>query len=208
MVQSGALRLEETKKKVLGVFSSSESMLHQGTPLALQSPEIERAIYEGAKVPVSNARMFYTAANSAAEEIQSRLVGLERGRPVAFLFVACAVTMALAIVVLVARSRRTATGKALLQDYTKKYEARRGDLTTDPASLAASEMSMVVGLWGVSLLSVGPLAPLYRAMPRESGGGGCGGGGCGGGGGGGGCGGGGCGGGGCGGGGCGGCGGG
>jgi uncharacterized protein (TIGR04222 family) len=179
--------------------------------------------------------MSYTAAGSAAEEIESRLmerglihagaiglpqmiagmimasplliggpkllVGMERGRPVAFLFVACAVTMALAIVMLVVRSRRTTQGKALLNEYTAKYEARRGDLTTDPAALGAAEMSMLVGLWGVSLLSVGPLAPLYRAMPRESGGGGCGGSGCGGGGGGG------CGGGGCGGGGCGGCGG-
>src|SRR5262245_19608295 len=133
-------------------------------------------------------------------------VGLSRGKPVALLVIACLVTFIAALLFLGAKTRLTTRGRAMLQSLQDSHASSASLKGTTSAILSPAELAMAIGLFGASMLALGPLADVHAMLPRKSGGGGCasGGGGCGAGcgGGGGGCGGGGCGGGGCGGGGC------
>jgi uncharacterized protein (TIGR04222 family) len=134
------------------------------------------------------------------------LVGVSRGKSVAFLVVLVVFTVLLALGTFARRVHRSRRGDKLLEQARSEQAALRTTAHSRPDALPASELSLAVALFGVAVLSMGPLVDLRsaaRAADSGGGGGGCGGADAGGGGG---CGGGGCGGGGCGGG-CGGCGG-
>ncbi|MBC7853131.1 MAG: TIGR04222 domain-containing membrane protein [Pirellulaceae bacterium] len=126
-------------------------------------------------------------------------VGLSRGRPVEILAFASVLTGLAALGFLLARTRLSASGRALLDSLQAKHAPPQ--LTESAAAtFAPTELAMAIGLFGAGWLAVGPLASVHAMLPRASGGGGCStsNGGCGAsGGGGGGCGGGSCGGGGC-----------
>lgn len=129
-------------------------------------------------------------------------VGLSRGRPVEILVFACVLTGLAALGFLLARTRLSASGRALLESLRAKLSPTQ--LTESAAAtFSPTELAMAIGLFGAGWLAVGPLANVHALLPRACGGGdnsysgGCGasgygggGGGCGGGGGG--CGGGGC----------------
>ena len=122
-------------------------------------------------------------------------VGLSRGRPVEILVFACVLTGLTALGFLLARSRLSTSGRALLESIRAKLSPTQ--LTESAAStFSPMELAMAIGLFGAGWLAVGPLANVHALLPRACGGGdnsysgGCGASGCGGGGGG--CGGGGC----------------
>jgi uncharacterized protein (TIGR04222 family) len=124
------------------------------------------------------------------------VVGLERHKPAGFLVAACVGTALVAMIGFgrpVLRSRR---GDRVLAELKRKHAALEATAQRRPAGLSDADMILAVGLFGVGILTVGPLADLRATLrPPTGSGGGCGsgcgsGGGCGGGGGG--CGGGGC----------------
>ena len=129
------------------------------------------------------------------------ILGLEKGKPVAFLVLTIVAGVVLSIVVVVARlNRLTRRGKHVLE----RLRTTNRELWSQSEDELADSAGLAVALYGPTILTGSLLAPLVGWYPRPPAqAGGCGGGGCGGGGdgGGGGCGGG------CGGGGCGGCGG-
>jgi uncharacterized protein (TIGR04222 family) len=130
-------------------------------------------------------------------------VGLSRGKPVLFLALALAATVAVALVGFARRPHRSIRGDQLLEQLKEEHAALEYTASRQPAGLAGTDLPLAMGLFGMGVLAAGPLADLRTALKPPVTSGGCGGGcasGCGGGGGG-------CGGGGCGGGGCGGCGG-
>jgi uncharacterized protein (TIGR04222 family) len=131
------------------------------------------------------------------------VVGASRGRPVEFLVMACVATAVLALLFLLAHSRRTARGQALFESIRDDNTKPVSVLQTNVSTMTPIDVAMTIGLFGAGMLAAGPLEKVHGMLKRNSGGGGCGSTDSGGGGGG--CGGGGCGGGGCGGG-CGGCG--
>ncbi len=124
------------------------------------------------------------------------VLGLEKGKPVAFLVLTLAAGVVLSILAVVARlNRLTRRGKHVLQ----RLRAANRELCSQAESELAESAGLAVALFGPTILTGSLLAPLagwYPRPPRQAGGGGdggcaavgCGGGGCGGGG----CGGGGC----------------
>jgi uncharacterized protein (TIGR04222 family) len=239
MVHAGSLRIHSHEKQILGIFPNKARMICHGTSPAADAPDLERALYDAASEPLSDATRLFTMGMPVAEQIHGRLVerglmqrretslacvtagtimamplllgipkvvvGLSRGKPVAFLVIACVATLIAALVFLFARSRLTSSGKAMLDKLRAKHSSVEELAGDDAATLEPTELALAIGLFGAAMLATGPLSAAYAMLPqkgnRSGGGGGCSGG-CGGGG----CGGGGCGGGGCGGGGCGGCG--
>jgi uncharacterized protein (TIGR04222 family) len=135
-------------------------------------------------------------------------IGLDRGKPVGWLVVFCAVTGLVALAGFARRVFRSQRGDGVLDELKRDHAALQATACAKPEALPLNDFALAVGLFGLGILAAGPLANLRKTLTPPGGGnysdtgGGCGGG-CGGGGGG--CGGGG--GGGCGGGGCGGCGG-
>jgi uncharacterized protein (TIGR04222 family) len=129
------------------------------------------------------------------------LVGLSRGKPVGFLVVLCIVTVLIALIGFARRPHRSGRGDRLLTRLKREHAALQHAARVPAPDLAAEDLTLALGLFGLSVLMGGPLNDLRTALtPPPGSASGCGGGGtCGGGGG--------CGGGGCGGGGCGGCGG-
>jgi uncharacterized protein (TIGR04222 family) len=126
------------------------------------------------------------------------IVGIERNRPVEFLFIWCALTAVVAVLLLARPPRRTRAGDALLKDMQSRSVGLRATAATAPTSLAVGDLALAMALFGPAVLASTELDPVRKALipPRSTtsscgsscGGGGCGGGGCGGGG----CGGGGC----------------
>jgi uncharacterized protein (TIGR04222 family) len=123
------------------------------------------------------------------------MVGLSREKPVGILIALCIFTAIGAAMFLFAQSYRTRLGDKWLSKLQHEYDSMRTMAGKADSGLAAQDMALAVGLFGVAALATGPLDLLYRAVPSAhgsnwSGGGcgtGCGGGGCGGGGCGGGC---------------------
>jgi uncharacterized protein (TIGR04222 family) len=124
-------------------------------------------------------------------------VGVSRGRPVAYLALLCAATAIAALVFLFVRSPLSARGKAALDQVKSKCASPMQHSQSAVAALSPNELATAVGLFGVGMLAVGPLAPVHALLPRSCGGGdassisggcggsggcgsGCGGGGCGG----------------------------
>ena len=140
------------------------------------------------------------------------IVGIARGRPVAYLVLACLATAIIALIAFGRRLHRTPSGDrelAALRDRLAYLRRKFGKQNYSEATLDTNDQQfpLALGLFGIGLLATTPLDGLATALDHrgsKSGsgsygsscttGGGCGGGGasCGGGGGGGGCGGGGC----------------
>jgi uncharacterized protein (TIGR04222 family) len=185
--------------------SKLEPLVKAGLPIAEQIRDslIRRSLMRSQRPDGASVVAGLVMASPLVLGVPKIFVGLERGRPVAFLVVLCVLTVAAAIVFLLARSRMTPAGNALL-DSLKGQLASHSKLDGQAAAaLPPAQLAMAIGLFGAGMLAAGPLASVHAMLPRASGGAGCTSGGCSGAG----CGGGGCGGGGCGGGGCGGCGG-
>jgi uncharacterized protein (TIGR04222 family) len=102
------------------------------------------------------------------------IVGVDRGRPVMFLVVACVATLIAALAFVFFRRVRTAQGDALLEEYQGKYGEIRQRAAAEASALSAGDMGMIVGLFGASMLAAGPLDALFRVTSHTSGGGGCG----------------------------------
>jgi uncharacterized protein (TIGR04222 family) len=131
----------------------------------------------------------------AALGLPRLVLGLEKGKPVAFLVLTLAAGIVLSILMVVARlNRLTRRGKHVLQ---RLRDANR-QLSTRSESELAESAGLAVALFGPTILTGSLLAPLAGWYPRPTvqvsggdggcgasgwgGGGGCGGGGCGGGG--------------------------
>jgi uncharacterized protein (TIGR04222 family) len=123
-------------------------------------------------------------------------VGTSRHRPVGVLIVFCFFTVVAIFLMLALTPRRTVAGDRVLRALRSRHAALRSTAISHPNSLAAGDLALAMGLFGVVVLQTGGLGDLRAAIGPPAAGGSCGGGGCGSGG----CGGGGCGG--CGGGGC------
>jgi uncharacterized protein (TIGR04222 family) len=117
-------------------------------------------------------------------------VGLSRGKPVVFLVILCVLTVLIALAGFARRPHRTRRGGRLLAQL-KQDHAALAHAGRHPNDLAEQDLALAMGLFGLVVLSEGPLADLKTALtpPPGSGGscgggdgGGCGGGGCGGGG--------------------------
>src|SRR5579884_2215893 len=116
------------------------------------------------------------------------VLGLEKGKPVAFLVITLAAGVVLSILVVVAQlNRLTRRGKHVLQ----RLRAANRELCSQAESELAESAALAVALFGPTILTGSLLAPLagwYPRPPRQVGGGGdggfvagsCGGGGCGG----------------------------
>jgi uncharacterized protein (TIGR04222 family) len=115
-------------------------------------------------------------------------VGLGRHKPVGFLAVAVVATALIGVLAFgrpVLRSRR---GDRVLAELKRKHAALEATAQRRPSGLSDADMALAVGLFGVGILAVGPLADLRATLhPPTGSGGGCGSGCGGGGGGGGGC---------------------
>jgi uncharacterized protein (TIGR04222 family) len=123
-------------------------------------------------------------------------VGLQRHRPVVFLFVLCVLTVLMMLCFDEERPHRTRRGDRLLSRLARENAALHETALTAQGSggLKPRDVALAVGLFGGAMLAAGPLSDLGLLIKPPgagsvcgSGGGGCGGGGCGGGGCGGGC---------------------
>lgn len=122
-------------------------------------------------------------------------IGIGRGKPVGLLILLLVATVVLLVLFAIPlhRSRR---GDQVLADLKKQNAALKFAASTEPSTLAGPDMGLAVGLFGIGMLTMGPLSDLRAAIrpPAASGscgsgsscgsgcGSGCGGGGCGGGG--------------------------
>jgi uncharacterized protein (TIGR04222 family) len=124
-------------------------------------------------------------------------VGVARHKPVGFLVAASVGTLVISLVGFARHVHRSRRGDRVLAQMRKDNAALQTAAGRNAKQLAAPDLTLALGLFGMAILASGPLADLHTALRPPAGSSGCGSG----------CGGGGCGGGGCGGGGCGGCGG-
>ncbi len=126
-------------------------------------------------------------------------VGISRGRPVVFLMFACVATVVIGLAVLGRKVQRSRRGDHLLARLKSENAALIVSAARDSSQLTSGDLLLAVGLFGVSILTEGPLSHLVltlRPPPQASSsggscgsscggsgsscGGGCGGGGCGG----------------------------
>jgi hypothetical protein len=121
-------------------------------------------------------------------------VGLSRHRPVGGLVALVIMTIVAALAIALWRSRTTTAGREMVARLSAEFGEKRSLARGTPEAVAGNDWAMMVGLYGASIIAVGPLSPLYQTLPRASdgsggsgcsagcggGGGGCGGGGCGG----------------------------
>jgi uncharacterized protein (TIGR04222 family) len=116
-------------------------------------------------------------------------VGLSRGKPVFFLVLFCVLTLLIAVAGFARRPHRTRRGDRVLKELQQEHAAL-AHAARHPDNLAEQDLALALGLFGLGVLSEGPLADLQKALTPPPGaggdgggcGGGCGGGGCGGGG--------------------------
>lgn len=119
-------------------------------------------------------------------------VGVSRDKPIGFLVAATLVTAAVALFFMV-RSRVTKQGKQLVEELQNRHASLAEAAKNSGDTLSPTELSLAVALFGATILAIGPLATIGRAVETfhyttaGASGGGCGAGGCGGGGCGGGC---------------------
>jgi uncharacterized protein (TIGR04222 family) len=172
-----------------------------GAPIAAEINDrlIQRGLLQAGPPTVRAALASLVMAAPLLLGVAKIAVGLSRGRPVEILIALCIFTFVAALAFLFARSRLTTAGRVTLDSLQAKHTTSKQLAESSAAKLSPTELAMAIGLFGASMLAVGPLAQVHAMLPRNSGGGdfsagsyggGCGGG-CGGGGGGG-CGGGGC----------------
>lgn len=119
------------------------------------------------------------------------IVGMQRDKPVEFLFITCVIVFIVSLTFL-RRPHRTAAGDRTLAEYKQRYASLA---KADDQSLKPEQVAMSVALFGVTALAGTHLTDLQLAWKQSfptntsggcgggaGGGGGCGGGGCGGGG--------------------------
>jgi uncharacterized protein (TIGR04222 family) len=122
------------------------------------------------------------------------VVGLERGRPVGFLVALTFVSLGVAIVFFTKRPLRSRRGDQVLARLQEQNAALRSAAGSRPEQLAAEDLVLALGLFGMGIIATGPVADVRTAVQPSPGsggggwvtgcgsgcGGGCGGGGCGG----------------------------
>src|SRR5579884_3285935 len=109
------------------------------------------------------------------------VVGLNRHRPVEFLFFLDVVTACLAVLMLALPAWRTRAGDRVLSGLRQRNVALRTAASSSGANLAPMDLALAFALFGPSMLVSGDLGALRRVMWPPGSGGGCGGGSCGGG---------------------------
>jgi uncharacterized protein (TIGR04222 family) len=125
--------------------------------------------------------------------VAKTVVGLERGRPVGFLVTLTFVSLGLAIVFFTKRPLRSHRGDHVLAQLRERNAALRSTAGSRPEKLAADDVVLALGLFGMGIIATGPVADVGTAVQPAPGvgvgsgsgcgtgcGGGCGGGGCGG----------------------------
>jgi uncharacterized protein (TIGR04222 family) len=100
-------------------------------------------------------------------------VGVSRGRPVGFLIAACVATVIAALVLLLVRSRLTAAGRRLVEPLTTELGHTRQLVESAATTPSPAQLALLVGLFGVGVLSAGPLARVHAMLPTSCGGGDC-----------------------------------
>ncbi|WP_257463345.1 TIGR04222 domain-containing membrane protein [Archangium lipolyticum] len=118
------------------------------------------------------------------------VIGMQRDRPVGFLFLMSLVVLGTALFFAVRKPHRSNRGNTALEKLTQRNEALRTSVCANASVLAGSDVALAVGLFGATSLTGTQFEDLQRALmpaPSSGGDGGSSGGGCGGGCGGGGC---------------------
>ncbi len=119
------------------------------------------------------------------------VIGIQRERPVGFLFLLCLFVLGAALFFGLRKPHRTPRGDTALERLRRRNEALRTSVCANASVLAGSDVALAVGLFGVTALTGTQFEDLQRALmpaPSTGGdggggsscGGGCGGGGCGG----------------------------
>lgn len=95
------------------------------------------------------------------------LIGLDRGRPVGFLFVLVLIAFAVAVLFLVLRVHASRAGQVVIGHYKRRNGALWLNSTSDPTHLSGNDLALAVGLFGVGMLAAPHLLDVQLAMRQQ-----------------------------------------